>query len=106
MNYELKARELHKLGNTCSNSLYMTFKDDLNLVGEVPKPRSRDGLCGTILTVEFILKQIGKEDYYDEFKELFLREFGYLKCLDLMKNRGKCNDYVGFSAKYISNILE
>ena len=43
---------------------------------------------------------------FDEFKELFLREFGYLKCLDLMKNRGKCNDYVGFSAKYISNILE
>lgn len=102
--YEESARLMHKQGNNCSYSLYNTFFSDYNLEGEFPKPRSIDGKCGAVLTTEKILKEIGKEEYIEEYEKEFLDKFGYLKCLDLMKNDRRCNDYIGFSANKIEEI--
>lgn len=104
--YEKIARDFHLQGNNCSNSLYNTFINDYNLDGNIPMPRSVDGMCGTIITTKKILKELGKDEYFDNYKQLFLEKFGYLRCADLMKNGRKCNDYVGFSANYISNCLK
>ncbi len=100
--YENKARLLHKAGFNCSNSLYNAFKDELKLGNNMPQPRSVDGLCGAVIAVEYILKYLGKEEFIEEYRNLFIKEFGYLKCADLLKNGRMCNDYVGFSASYIS----
>ena len=100
--FEDKARELHSNGINCSNSLYFAFKDIFYLGDNVPQPRSIDGLCGTVLTTEYILKRLGKVEYIKEYREQFVDKFGYLKCVDLLKHGRKCNDYVGFSANYIS----
>ncbi len=99
--YEEKARQLHKEGNTCSYALYNTFKDDFKLDDNYPLPRSIDGICGSVLVTEKILKDLGKEKYIDEFREKFLKEFKYMKCVELMKNDRRCNDYVGFAANFI-----
>lgn len=104
--YELIARNLHKSGSNCSNAIYMTFKEKLYLNEESPKPRSIDGLCGAVLTAEYILKKLGKEFLIDDFRKDFISKFKYLKCLELMKNGRLCNDYVGFVAKFISKYLE
>lgn len=104
--YELKARNYHKDGNNCSNAVYLTFKDVLDLKEQPPMPRSIDGICGTVLTTEYVLRCIGKEDLINEFRNEFISKFKYIKCLDLMKNGRKCNDYVGFAARFISEHLK
>ena len=102
--YENCSRVYHKNGNNCSNSLYNAFKHDYNLSGDIPKPRSIDGLCGAVLTTIQILNELEKCQYVEEYKKMFIDKFGYLDCISLMKNGRKCNDYVGFSARYISDL--
>ena len=103
--YEESARLMHKHGNTCSYSIYNAFLDDYELDGEYPKPRSIDGKCGAVLTTEKILKELGMEEYIEEYEKEFLEKFGYVKCVDLMKNDRRCNDYIGFSANKIEEII-
>ena len=103
--YEDKARSLKQSGALCSNAIFDAFKDELKLEGKPPLPRSIDGKCGAILTTEYILKNINREKYIDEYNKLFLDKFKYDKCLDLMKNDRRCSDYVGLSSRYISEIL-
>ena len=105
-NYEKEARENHLNGNNCSISLYKVFKDKLNIQSEAPKPRSIDGKCGAILATEQILREIGKEDYIDEYEKDFLNRFKYVKCIDLMKNDRRCNDYICYSASVIEEYLK
>ena len=104
--YEIEARKLKESGKLCSNALYEVFKNDLKLEGNPPAPRSIDGICGAILTTEYILKQIGKEEYIEDYKEKFISKFKYIKCLELMRYEHRCSDYVGFSAEYITNLLD
>lgn len=100
--YEEKARKLFELGNNCSNSLYNTFKEEYNLSGFIPGPRSIEGICGTILTTRQILKEIGKEELIQEYEQEFIKKFKYIKCIDLIKYEKRCSDYIGFSAQFIS----
>lgn len=104
--YEIEAIDLFKQGCNCSNSIYKVFIDDYGLSGNIPKPRSIDGLCGTVLTTIQILKELKKEQYIDEFKNLFIKKFGYLDCISLIKNEKKCNEYIKFSVNYISSHLD
>ena len=106
MKHEQIARELKSSGKNCSYSLYTAFKDDYKLKEEYPLPRSIDGKCGALLTTEHILKQLGKEEYIPEYEKMFLEQFGYIKCLDLLKNTKRCNDYVGFSADFLDKVLK
>lgn len=93
---------MYKLGNNCSNSLYNTFKEEYNLSGNIPAPRSIDGICGTILTTRQILKELGKEELIQEYEQEFINIFKYIKCIDLIKYEKRCSDYIGFSAQFIS----
>ena len=102
--HEQIARELKK-NNTCSYALYKAFEGDYKLDEDYPKPRSIDGKCGALLTTEYILKKLNKEKYIKEYEEYFEKEFGYTKCIDLMRHEKRCNDYVGISAKLLDEYL-
>ena len=104
--YVENAKALFKLGNNCSNSIYQTFEKDYNLKGVIPEPRSIDGICGTILTTRQILKELGKEEYIKDYEEKFINEFKYTKCIELIKYKRRCSDYIGFSVNYINKILK
>ena len=103
--YEEKARTIHNEGNNCSYSVYTVFKDDIKLDGKIPAPRSEDGKCGAALAAEKILRELGKEEYIEEFEQYFISEFGYITCIDLMREQRRCNDYVGKSATFIDRII-
>ena len=102
---EKKARLLQSEGNICSYSLNKAFLSKYNISEEFPKPRSVDGKCGALLTTEKILKELNKDTYINEYEEYFLKEFGSLKCVDILKLGKRCNDCVGLSARYIENVL-
>ncbi len=104
--YEKIARQQHKEGKNCSYSIYNSFKKDYNLNGEYPLPRSIDGKCGAVLTTIKVLSDLGLDKYISEFEKKFNKEFGNLKCLELMKKDRRCNDYVGFAANQISKYLK
>ena len=102
-----KALELKKSGRTCSYSIYYAFKDHLHLDDNYPAPRSIEGRCGCLLVLEKILKDIGKEDRYQEFYNRFIDEYHYDKCFDLIKNNGRrCDEYVEKASEYISKIIK
>lgn len=103
--YENVARNLKSQGNNCSYSLYNAFADDLKLSGDYPEPRSIEGKCGALLTALHILKETGHADKIKKFEEDFIKEFGYSKCMDLMRYERRCNDYVGWSASKLSEII-
>ena len=103
---EEKARELKSDGMLCSNALFEVFKEEVGQDLIPPLPRSIDGKCGAVLTTEFILNKLNKSDYIDEYNKIFEEKFGSLKCFDLMKKDRRCSDYVGESARFISNLLK
>ena len=103
--HEEKARKIHKEGNNCSYSVYTSFEEDTQLDGNIPAPRSEQGKCGAVLAAEKILRELGKEDRIEEFEKLFIEEFGYITCVDLMRTERRCNDYVGKSAEFIDKEL-
>ncbi len=103
--YEKIARDIHKSGKTCSYALYSTFQKDFNLEGEFPLPRSIDGKCGALLTAHKIMDELNLKEYKESFEEDFLNKFGSIKCLELMKQDRRCNDYVGFAANEISKYI-
>ena len=104
--HEEKARQNHKMGNNCSNSLYKAFQEDTQLDGIIPAPRSEAGKCGAVITAEKILREKGKDKYIEEFEEKFKQEFEYLTCIELMTSSRRCNDYIGESAKMLDEILK
>ena len=104
-NHEEIARENHKKGNNCSVSLHNAFLEDCNLSKDFPMPRSIDGKCGALLTGIKILQETGHEDKIAEFEKEFIDKFGYSKCMDLVRNGRRCNDYIGETAKMLDKIL-
>lgn len=103
---EEKARNLHKEGHNCSYSLHGAFKDEIKLGDDYPAPRSIEGKCGAVLVAEQILEKEGKKELINEYENVFIKNHGSLKCKELTGNRDKCNDYIGFSAKYLKEKLK
>lgn len=103
--YEEVARNLKSQGNNCSYSVYNAFINDFKLNGNYPEPRSIENKCGALLTALKILKEKGYEEELDRFENEFLNEFGYCKCFELMTHGGRCNDYVGWSANKLYEVL-
>ncbi len=104
--YEESAREFKAQGHNCSYSVYNAYINDIELSGEYPEPRSIDGKCGALLTALRILDETGHSDKKEEFENDFIKEFGYSKCVDLMTHERRCNDYVGWSANRINEIIK
>ena len=103
--YEEIARKLKMQGNNCSYSVYNAFLEDFNLKGDFPAPRSIEGKCGALLSSIKILEETGHSDKKESFEEDFIKEFGYCKCAELMNYERRCNDYVGWSASKINEII-
>lgn len=99
------ARNFKKQGNNCSYSVYTTFSKRIKLSGIYPEPRSIDGKCGALLATLKILDETGNSEKKEQFEKDFIQEFGYCKCSDLMKNDRRCNDYVGWAARKLDEIL-
>ena len=111
---EKKARDNHKMGNNCSNSLAITFADKLGLSNDeakalVPQPRSIEGMCGGYLSVIAMRRKLGI-DKEEEYKEMFLKKNGSLYCKELIASRAgtgrNCNDIVGESAAMMDEIIK
>lgn len=99
------ARKLKEQGNNCSYSVYNAYANELNLKTDYPAPRSIEGKCGALLTTLKILEDTNNSDKKEEFEREFIKKFGYSKCAELMRHERKCNDYVGWSANKISEMI-
>ena len=104
--YEFEARKLHKQGYNCSSSLHESYKNDLSLGDDYPAPRSIDGKCGAVLVTEQILEKTGNKQFVNEYENIFTKNHGSLKCKELTGDKKKCNDYIGFSAKYLKEKIK
>ena len=102
MKYELKARMAHKSGSNCASAVYNTFRDVNPDAGSAPFPRSEGGKCGALLAAEKTLREMGLEA---DFDEMFLAEFGALKCADLRRRHVPCNDLVGGAARLLETLI-
>ena len=57
MDREQTARNHHKSGHNCADSVYSAFSDRVS--GIPPKPRGDGGKCGTVLAGRQILRECG-----------------------------------------------
>ena len=101
MNSEEIARNNHKNGKRCSDSVYLAFYNDND---EVPAPRSIDGKCGAVLAAEKVLTKKGYKDI-DNFERLFKEELGSVKCMELLSKKVGCNNCVGISARIVDELI-
>ena len=104
MDHEREARGIHLEGNNCSNSVYRAFSDVDKAGGRPPAPRSIAGKCGALLTAQKVLADLGI-DRADELEREFERYFGYVKCVDLKRNRCSCNDCVGVASHLVDEYI-
>lgn len=105
MSHESTAREIHRSGYNCSNSVYKAFADVDKVGGTPPAPRSIAGKCGALLAAQRVLEDMGVSST-EELERDFAAELGYVKCVDLKRNRVNCNDCVGVAARLTEKYLE
>lgn len=104
MEHESTARGIHNSGYNCSNSVDRAFADINSASGNPPAPRSIAGKCGALLAAQKVLRDLGV-DRADELERAFETELGYVKCVDLKRNRRSCNDCVGVAARLVDEYL-
>lgn len=104
MDHETEARRVHNTGYNCSNSVYQAFSDIDEAGGTPPAPRSIEGKCGALLTAQKVLRDLGI-DREDELEQAFEREFGFVTCRDLKRNRCNCNDCVGVASRLADELI-
>ena len=97
MDHENTARATHRRGTSCAGSVYKAFADVNKNMTSAPFPRSEGGKCGAVLAAEKVLRETGT-DRIDEFEQLFLEQFGSLKCGELLRTSFSCNGFVGKAA--------
>ncbi len=97
------AREYHRNGNNCAQSVTMAFDRDLGLSTEdaarlAPRPRSDGGKCGAYLAGCQLLQRL-KPEAVEEFQRRFREENGAISCGALRLSGKRCNDLVGCAAR-------
>ena len=102
MNKEEIARNNHKDGNRCSDSVYLAFYNDND---KVPDPRSIDGKCGAVLAAEKVLSKKGINKI-EEFEDRFKNELGSIKCRELLSKKVGCNNCVGIATRIVDDIIK
>ena len=105
MEHEKTARTLHRQGYSCASSTYKAFSDVNTRGTRAPLPKSEGGKCGAVLSAEKILREMGIQKQ-EAFDAAFIKEFGSLKCRDLMRTRFSCNDFVGVAARIMDSIMQ
>ena len=105
MNHETNARKIHRRGTGCSSVVYTAFRDINAKASYAPSPRSEGGKCGAVLAAEKVLKETGTGKI-EQFEQEFIRQFGTLKCMELLRTPFDCNDFVGKAAAIADSLLE
>lgn len=102
MNHETIARQAHRGGVNCAQSVYSAFSDVNPNPTAAPRARSEGGKCGAVLAAEKLLREMNVES---DFDARFVEQFGSLKCGDLRRARIPCNDLVGAAARLVEESL-
>ena len=105
MDHEKTARMAHRSGYSCASSVYKAFSDINTKATGAPFPKSEGGKCGAVLSAEKILREMGISKV-ETFDEAFKKEFGSLKCNELMRTRYSCNDFVGAAARIVDILIQ
>ena len=100
---ETDARNNHRSGNNCAQSVMAAFGEELGLTPAqarqaAPRPRSEGGKCGAYLAGCRLLAQL-KPEAVAEFQARFLEENGAIECGQLRRSGKPCNDLVGCAAR-------
>ena len=103
MDYEQIARDNHRGGRNCAQSVTAAFAQRVGLspadaLQAAPRPRSEGGKCGAYLAGRALLEQMNPEAAA-EFERRFLAENGALECGKLRRTGVSCNDLVGCAAR-------
>lgn len=104
MSHASTAQQIFSSGPNCSVSVYQAFSDVDKVGGTPPAPRSIGGKCGALLAAQRVLEDMGA-GRADELERDFAAELGYVKCVDLKRNRVSCNDCVGTAARLVDKYL-
>lgn len=105
MDHEKIARANHRSGMSCSGAVYRAFSDINRQMSSAPVARSEGGKCGAVLSAEKVLRETGTGKI-DEFEQEFIKQFGSVRCSDLLgRRRGKCNDFVGSAAAIAEKLM-
>lgn len=104
------AREYHRNGNNCAQSVTMAFDRELGLsTGDAarlaPRPRGEGGKCGAYLAGCQLLERL-KPEAVEEFKRRFLEENGAVDCGKLRLTGKPCNDLVGCAARLAEELVK
>lgn len=114
MNHEQRARENHRGGYNCAQSVFVAFAEQLGMTPEearriAPKPRSEGGKCGAYLAGRAVLERL-KPEAVEEFERAFIQSNGRAECIRMIAASGKvrknCNDYVGDAARLAAEALK
>ena len=102
MDREQTARNYHRSGHNCADSVYTAFSGKVS--GKPPRPRGDGGKCGAFLAGRQILRERRLND--SEFEKQFLEKYGTVYCAELRKGKYPCNDLVGYAAGLLEKELE
>lgn len=103
-NYEELARQMHRNGNNCANSVYGAFASVNEHATKAPKPRSDGGKCGAVLAAKQLIKEMNLGDPSD-FEKGFEERYGSILCAEIIRKNGRiCNDLVGYAAARVEEM--
>ncbi len=106
---ETLARQNHKSGYNCSQSVAAAFSEIMGVSEKeaktsAPAPRSIGGRCGALLAAEMVLDRLSINGK-DELEKKFAAENGAVECNKLrspeIRKIRNCNDFVGSAARLV-----
>ena len=109
MTREQSARNNHRSGCNCAQSVTVAFADALGCsaaqaMNAAPRPRSDGGLCGAYLAGCRLLEQL-KPEAAEAFRARFAAENGAIECGKLRRSGVPCNDLVGCAARLAEELI-
>ena len=114
MDHEEQARQNHRCGFNCAQSVYAAFADRLGVsVDEArrmaPLPRGEGGKCGAYLAGMKLLRQL-RPEAADRFERDFCALNGEAECRLMVAAhrvlKKTCNDYVADAARLVDAELD
>ncbi len=110
---ETLARQNHKSGYNCSQSVAAAFSEIMGISESeaktsAPAPRSNGGKCGALLAAEMVMDRLSINGK-DELEKKFAAENGAIECSKLrspeIRKVKNCNDFVGSAARIVEEIM-
>ena len=108
MTHEESARNNHRSGYNCAQSVNVAFAGELGCspvtaMQEAPKPRTDGGKCGAFLAGRDLLSKL-RPEAVETFEREFMNQYGAVECKKL--RMVGCNDLVGTAARLAEELLQ